>query len=125
MEYQGFQGGSGFRDEPRDPHTPPQGGKRDFEEKLEEVAERVSKTVSEGVKRLEEAAANIGQCPEFSEGRVKRFFTSSLGGLVVTIIGILWFFNAVGLFQNWVVALIVTGIGIYMIFRFRSDAPKP
>lgn len=96
-----------------------------MEAKLDEVADRVSRTVSEGVKRVEEVAANIKQRPEFSQGRVKRFFTSPLGGLVVTIIGVLWFFNAVGLFRSWIVALIVTGIGIYMIYRFRSEDPKP
>lgn len=124
MEYQGFQGGSGFGDEPGEPRTPPPSGKKDFEEKLDEVAEKVSKTVSEGVRRLEEAAENIKQRPEISQGRVKRFLASSMGGLVVTIIGVLWFFNAVGLFRSWVIGLIVTGIGIYMIYRFRSDEPK-
>lgn len=125
MEYQGYQGGSGFREEPTEPRTPPPSGKRDFEAKLDEVAERVSQTVSDGVKRLEEAAERVKQSPEFSQGRAKKFFTSPLGGLVVTIIGVLWFFNAVGLFQSWPVALVVIGVGIYMIYRFRSDEPKP
>jgi hypothetical protein len=126
MEHEGFQGGSDFSgQEARGPGDPSPGGKKEFESKLDEVADRVSRTVSEGVKRLEEAASHIEQRPEISEGRVKKFFTSPMGGLVVTMIGVLWFFNAVGLFRSWIVALIVTGIGIYMIYRFRSDEPTP
>lgn len=134
MEHEGYQGGSDFRrHEPGGPHEaggpggpgmPPPGGKKDFESRLDEIADRVSKTVSEGVKRLEEAASHV-EHPEISEGRVKRFFTSPMGGLVITAIGILWFFNAVGLFRSWILGLIVAGIGIYMIYRFRSDEPKP
>jgi hypothetical protein len=110
--------------EPR-PSGPPPGAKKDFEEKLDDVAEKVSQTVSEGVKRLEEAASKIKDRPEFTEGRVKTFFTSPMGGVVVTLIGVLWFFNAVGLFKNWVLALVVMGVGIYMIYRFKSEDPKP
>ncbi len=110
--------------EGRGPETPP-GARLHFEEKLDEIAEKVSQTVSDGVKRLEDAASRIKERPEFFESKTKNFFKSPMGGIVVTIIGVLWFFNAVGLFKNWVLALVVTGAGIYMIYRFKSDQPRP
>ena len=110
--------------ERRGPETPP-GARPQFEEKLDEIAEKVSQSVSEGVKRLEDAASRIKERPEFYEGKTRSFFASPLGGIVVTLIGILWFFNAVGLFRNWVIALVVTGVGIWMIYRFRPDKPRP
>lgn len=107
----------------RDPSTPP-GEKKDFEEKLDEIADEVSKTVSEGVKRLEETVSSIKERPEISEGKVKSFFTSPMGGLVVLVIGLLWFFNAVGLFDNKVLPVILIAIGIYMMVKFNSDRPE-
>ena len=108
--------------DPREPGPAP-GEKKGFEEKLDEMADKVSQTVSEGVKRLEETVKTIKGRPELSEGRLKTFFTSPLGGLIVVIIGVLWFFNAVGLFENKVLPVILIAIGIYMIFKFKSDQP--
>jgi len=107
----------------RDPGTPP-GGKKDFEEKLDEIADEVSKTVSEGVKRLEETVSTIKGRPEISEGKIKAFFTSPMGGLVVLVIGVLWFFNAVGLFDNKVLPVILIAVGVYMMVKFNSDRPE-
>lgn len=107
----------------RDPGTPP-GGKKDFEEKLDQIADEVSKTVSDGVKRVEETVSNIKTRPEISEGRIKTFFTSPMGGLVVLVIGLLWFFNAVGLFDNKVLPVILIAVGIYMMVKFSSDRPE-
>jgi uncharacterized membrane protein len=106
--------------EPREPGAPP-GGKKNFEEKLDEIADEVSKTVSEGVKRLEETVSNLKDRPEVSESKIRTFFTSPMGGLVVVVIGVLWFFNAVGLFDNKVLPVILIAVGIYMIFKFKSD----
>jgi uncharacterized membrane protein len=117
MEYNDYEGYG-----TRDPGTPP-GGKKNFEEKLDEIADEVSKTVSEGVKRLEETVSSIKERPEISESKIRTFFTSPMGGLVVLIIGVLWFFNAVGLFDNKVLPVILIAVGIYMIFKFKSDHP--
>ena len=118
------QEGSHGSQEPGAPGPPP-GARRDFEEKLDDIASKVSQTVSEGVKRLEEAASRIKERPEFYELKSKDFFSSPMGGVVVTIIGILWFFNAVGFFKNWVLALMVTAIGVYMIYKSKSREPRP
>lgn len=107
--------------EPRDPDTP--GARRQFEQKLDEIADRVSQTVSEGVKRLEDTVSNIQARPGFSESKIKSLFTSPLGGLIAVIIGVLWFFNAVGLFDNKVLPIILIAVGIYMMVKFKSDRP--
>jgi hypothetical protein len=109
--------------EPREPGPPP-GARREFEEKLDEIADKVSQTVSDGVKRLEDTVSNIQARPEINESKIKSIFTSPMGGLIVVIIGVLWFFNAVGLFDNKVLPVILIAVGIYMIAKFNSDRPR-
>jgi len=109
--------------EPREPGPGPE-GKKDFEQKLDEVADKVSQTVSEGVRRLEDTVSSIKSRPEVSESKIRDLFTSPLGGLIVLAIGLLWFFNAVGLFDNKVLPVILIAVGIYMMVKFNSSDPR-
>jgi hypothetical protein len=61
--------------EPREPGPGPE-GRKDFEQKLDEVADKVSQTVSDGVSRLEETVSSMQKRPEVSESKIRDLFTS-------------------------------------------------
>ena len=109
--------------EPREPGPGPE-GKKDFEQKLDEVADKVSQTVSEGVRRLEDTVSSMQKRPEVSESKIRDLFSSPLGGLIVIAAGLLWFFNAVGLFDNKVLPVILIAVGIYMMVKANSNEPR-
>ena len=109
--------------EPREPGPGP-GGKKDFEDKLDEIADKVSQTVSDGVRRLEDTVSNMQKQPEVSEGKIRDLFSSPLGGLIVIAAGLLWFFNAVGLFDNKILPVILIAVGIYMMVRANSSGAR-
>jgi hypothetical protein len=94
--------------------------KKGMEEKLDEVADKFSKTMSEGVKRMESAFQNIRD-DAATRGKIKGFFTSSTGGAVLIVVGVLWFFYAVGLFNQPVFPIILIVIGVYLMLRYKSD----
>lgn len=103
----------------------PEGGpsakpKKGMEEKLDEIADRFSKTMSEGIKRMESAFQTIRTDAE-TRGKIKGFFRSSTGGAVLIVIGVLWFFYTVGLFDQPIFPLIVILIGVYLMFRYKSE----
>ena len=101
--------------------------KRNVEEKLDDIAERFSKVMTDGVRRMEEAfdrgLKNVEADPTFGERttRVKHFFKSSTGGAVLIIVGIVWFFYATGLLDMWIFPLLVIVIGFYLMQRYRSQ----
>jgi len=94
--------------------------KKGIEEKMDEIADKFSKTMSEGVKRMETAFQNVKDDAE-TRKKVKGFFTSSTGGAVLIVVGVLWFFYAVGLFNKPLFPIILIVIGAYLMFRYKSD----
>jgi hypothetical protein len=105
--------------DPKGPEQEPK-PKDGFDEKLDEVADKVSKTMSEGVKRLESAFESVKDNPEETKGKVKNFFKTSTGGTVILIIGILWLFLSQGWLTFPLFPVIVIGIGIYLMYRYKS-----
>ena len=105
-----------------DPKGPEQeaGTKKGFEEKLDEVADKLSNTMSDGVKRLESTFENIKDHPENTKGKVKNFFKTSTGGTVVLINGILRLFLSQGWLNIPLFPIIVIGIGIYLMYRNKN-----
>lgn len=97
------------------------GAKKGFEDKLDEMADKFSETMSEGVKQLEGAFANIKDHPEDTKGKVKNFFKTSTGGTVILIIGILWLFLSQGWLSNAFFPIVVIGIGIYLMVRYKTN----
>ena len=109
--------------EDQEPKGPEQeaGAEKGFESKLDEMADKFSKTMSEGVKRLESAFENIKEHPEDTKGKVKNFFKTSTGGTVVLIIGILWLFLSQGWLNHPFYPIVVIGIGIYLMYRYKKQ----
>jgi len=97
------------------------GTKKGFDEKLDEIADKFSKSMSEGVKRLEGAFDNIKEHPEMTKGKMTNFFKTSTGGTVVLIIGILWLFHSLGWFSNAFFPIVVIGLGIYLMVRYKTQ----
>lgn len=95
--------------------------KKGFEEKLDEMADKFSRTMSDGVKQLESAFANIKDHPEDTKGKVKNFFKTSTGGTVILIIGILWLFLSQGWLSKPFFPIVVIGIGIYLMVRYKTN----
>lgn len=99
--------------------------KQSVEDKLDGFADRFSKAMTDGVKRMEDAfdrgMQSLKDHPDITSGRVKGFFTSSTGGAVLVIVGFVWFFYAVGLLGQPIFPILVIILGIYLMYRYRSE----
>ena len=111
-------------DETQAEEAPSTGQKKNIEDKLDDFADRFSKTVTDGAKRMEEAfdrgIKGFKENPNISSGKVKGFFTSSTGGAVLVVIGFVWFFYAVGLFDQPIVPILMIVLGFYLMRRYRN-----
>lgn len=95
--------------------------KKRFEDRLDDVVDKFSKTMSDGIKRLESVFEDIKERPEVSKGKIKGLFRSSTGGSVLVIIGVVWLFYALGLLGNPIFPIILIVVGIYLMQRYKSD----
>jgi hypothetical protein len=101
--------------------------KKNVEEKLDDMAERFSRTMTDGVKRVEAAfekgMQNIRNNPDLDEKRtrVKGFFTSSTGGLVLIVVGLVWFFSIVGWLHSPIFPILLIVGGFYLWQKYRND----
>ncbi|MEE9269224.1 MAG: hypothetical protein V3V49_03095 [Candidatus Krumholzibacteria bacterium] len=95
------------------------------EDRLDDIANRFSKAMSEGVKRMEGAfdrgLKSVRENPELSKARIKGFFRSSTGGGILLIVGFVWLFYAVGLLDKPVFPIIVILLGFYLLYRHRDE----
>jgi hypothetical protein len=98
--------------------------KRNVEDKLDDLADRFSKAMTEGVKRMEDAFGKGMQAvkdnPNLASGKVKGFFRSSTGGAVLVVIGFVWFFYAIGLLGQPIVPILVIILGFYLMYRYKG-----
>ena len=95
-----------------------------FEKKLDEVTEKISSTVSEGVKRVEEtfekSRQSLEEDPE-KTSRWKHLAISPSGGMIIVLVGFLWLLYTFGVFQHKILPILLIGIGLYLIFRKRPE----
>lgn len=98
--------------------------KKGVEDKLDDFADRFSKAMSEGVKRMEAAfdkgMKSVKENPNLTSGKVRGFFTSSTGGAVLIVIGFVWFFYTIGLFKQPIVPILMIVLGGYLMYRYRN-----
>jgi len=95
-----------------------------FEKKLDEVTEKFSKTVSDGVKRVEETfekgRESLKSNPE-ARDRWKSFALSPSGGVIFIIIGVIWLLSTLGVFGHPVFPILLIGFGIFLIFKKQPE----
>jgi hypothetical protein len=117
--------GSASAGAPQDETEPSESEKRSFEAKLDDFADKFSGAVADGVKRMENAfekgAKDIRDNPNFSQSRVRGFFTSSAGGSILVVIGFIWLFYAIGLLDNPVFPALMIIVGFYIMHRFKAS----
>lgn len=99
--------------------------KKHVEDRLDDIANRFSRAMSEGVKRMEGAfekgIKSVRENPELSRAKIKGFFGSSTGGGILVIVGFVWLFYAIGLLDQPVFPVLVIVLGLYLMYRNRND----
>lgn len=70
--------------------------RRGVEERLDEMTDKFTSAMSDGVKRMEgvfqEGIQDLKNNPDIPQQKIRSFFMSSSGGAALVLIGILWFF---------------------------------
>lgn len=95
---------------------------KEFEGKLDEYANKISKAVGEGVKRVEEAfekGKESLKSGEGEEGGVRKLKGSPRSGVILIGVGIVWLLYIAGLFEQPVFPILLIILGIYFIARNR------
>jgi hypothetical protein len=96
-------------------------GKKGAEDKLDDFADRVSKTISDGVKRVEDAFErskhSFREHSSISGGRWKGWISSPSGGAVLILVGFIWFFYAIGLLDQPIFPILLIILGFYFLLR--------
>jgi hypothetical protein len=94
-----------------------------FEEKMDKAADRFSKTISEGMRRMEESfeqsKKNLKESGSITE-KYKHIFNYPTGGFLLVVVGFVWLMYAVGFFKLWPFPIILIIIGLYMMLKKRS-----
>jgi hypothetical protein len=96
---------------------------KEFEDRLDGYAERLSKTVSDGVKKVEDAfdrgKENLRTDME-TEGT--RFRGSPRMGAVLVAAGLVWLLAVMLPGSGWLFPVIVIAAGVYLLIRNRYSA---
>lgn len=95
---------------------------KEFESKMDQTARRLTDTVTEGVKKIEEAfekgKGNVREDIKGSEG-MKNLKGSPRMGLLLLGLGFAWFLNTVGVANHWAFPITLMIAGLYFILRNR------
>lgn len=98
---------------------------KEFDSKLDEYANKISNSVGEGVKRLEEAfdkgkeSLKSAGGEEGTERGVNGLKGSPKMGLILVVAGILWLLYTFGVFAQPVFPILLIILGLYFIIRNR------
>jgi len=100
---------------------------KEFENRLDGFADKISGAVSEGVKRIEGAfdkgKENLGNdTRDFA--RLRQFRGSPRTGAVLIALGIAWLLYTVGVFNHPVFPVLLIVIGVYFVVRDRQRPPE-
>jgi hypothetical protein len=95
-----------------------------FEEKLDNAAEKFSRTMSEGIKRMEDSfeqsKKNIKDSTNISQ-RYKGIFNYPTGGFLLLVVGFVWLMYTVGFFDQKIFPIILVIVGLYMMLKKRGS----
>lgn len=101
-----------------------QGSHEKFEEKMDKATDKFSKSISEGMRRMEESfeqsKKNLQGTANISE-KYKHIFNYPTGGFILVVVGFVWLMYAVGFFEIWLFPIILIIIGLYMMLKKSSS----
>ncbi len=101
---------------------------KEFEERLDAYAERLSRTVSEGVRRLEETIErgkeNLREDLRTERERIPRIERSPRLGLILLVGGFAWLLAVLGVFSRPILPVATMAVGAWMIVRGRHDRAR-
>ena len=97
---------------------------KEFEERLDGYAEKMSQTVADGVKKVEEAfdkgKQNLREDMDTdTDTDQSRFRGSPRMGAILLACGIIWLLAVLLPGSGWLFPVIVMGAGIYLMIRNR------
>jgi hypothetical protein len=96
------------------------GERRDFEDKLDGLADKFSRTMSDGVKKLEEAFdKGKGNLREDMDSENKRLSGSPRLGVILLGLGLLWLLYALGVLSQPIFPILLIIMGVYFLVRNR------
>jgi len=100
----------------------PRMDQKEFDSKMDQTARRLTDTVTDGVKRIEEAfekgKENVREDIKGSEG-MQNLKGSPRMGLLLLGLGFAWFLNTVGVANHWAFPIILMAAGLYFVLRNR------
>lgn len=95
---------------------------KEFESKLDEYADKISRAVTDGVKRVEEAFEKGKENLKSQEGSgegIKSLKGSPRLGLIMVAVGILWLLYTFDVFAQPVFPILLIILGLYFVIRNR------
>jgi predicted lipid-binding transport protein (Tim44 family) len=98
---------------------------KDYEDRMDRYAQKVTDAVSDGVKRVEEAfekgKENLRQDIKGAQG-IEGIKGSPRMGLLLVGVGVVWLLLSLGILQHPIFPIIVVAVGLYYIVRSRRSA---
>ena len=114
--------------EPKDTESKTKSGaksKKGAEDKLDDMADKFSHAMSEGVKKMEDAfdraSASIKDNPPVTTDKIKGFFSTASGAGVLIIVGLIWFLYTIDFFSTWIFPILLTAFGVFLLYRQKRD----
>lgn len=102
-------------------HTGSARDRKEFEERLDRFADRMSGAMSDGVKKLEQAfekgRENVREDGE-SRGR---FSGSPRMGMILVGVGIVWLLYSLGVLRQPIFPILLIVLGVYFLLRDRGE----
>jgi len=101
---------------------------KDYEDRMDRYAQKLTDAVSDGVKRVEEAfekgKENLREDIKSAQG-VEGIKGSPRMGLALVGVGVVWLLLSLGILQHPIFPIIVIAVGLYYIVRSRRSAGAP
>lgn len=95
---------------------------KQFEERLDGLAEKISATVTEGVRKVEEAFDKGKENLNADEGQggSRRKVGSPKAGVLLLVFGLVWILNSFDFFDHRIFPVLMIAAGVYLIIRDRD-----
>lgn len=93
---------------------------KEFEERLDRLADKISKTVTDGVRRVEDAFEKDKANPDSGAGEpgsTRSRLGSPKAGVILLVLGLVWLLNSFDFFDHRIFPVLMIIAGIYLVIR--------